>query len=116
MSLLTARGGAVHIRVGGNTQDYATMVDSLPDGKAIEKDKSNTTNPVRVIRSYRPVYPILTIILDTNTSSVVHARDLVHARQRIVIGQRKVVFRYVLHVREVVLHSGSFAWRRYPLQ
>ena len=46
MELITQRAGSVHIRIGGNTQDYATLVDSLSDGKAIEKDKENTTNPV----------------------------------------------------------------------
>ena len=46
MELITQRAGSVHIRIGGNTQDYATLVNSLPDGKAIEKDKENTTNPV----------------------------------------------------------------------
>ena len=45
MSLVAERSGSVRVRVGGNTQDYAVMVDSLPDGKAIEKDKTDTTNP-----------------------------------------------------------------------
>lgn len=48
MSLLTARAGRVTIRVGGNSQETASLVDSLPDGKAIEKDKDDTSNPVRV--------------------------------------------------------------------
>ena len=79
MSLLTARGGAVHIRVGGNTQDYATLVDSLPDGKAIEKDKTNTTNPVRLKYLFMPHTQLLKKILDTNTDADFHPRDLVHA-------------------------------------
>ncbi|KAJ6627351.1 glycoside hydrolase family 79 protein [Mycena sp. CBHHK59/15] len=44
MSNLQARGGSVRIRVGGNTQETATMVSSLPDGKMLEKG-SPTDDP-----------------------------------------------------------------------
>ncbi len=47
MSLVAERAGRVHVRVGGNTQDFARMVPSLADGKAIEKQVVNTNNPVR---------------------------------------------------------------------
>lgn len=47
MALLAQRGGTVPVRVGGNTQEFATLVDSIPDGKALEKDKEDTSNPVR---------------------------------------------------------------------
>ena len=47
MSLVAERAGRIHIRVGGNTQETARMVMSLPDGKAIEKQKVDTNNPVR---------------------------------------------------------------------
>lgn len=46
MSLLSERGGRVRVRFGGNTQDYATVVPSLPDGADMEKDKTDTQNPV----------------------------------------------------------------------
>ena len=46
MSIIAERAGGVHIRVGGNTQETAYMVDSLPDGKILEKDKEDATNPV----------------------------------------------------------------------
>ncbi|KAF7967416.1 hypothetical protein HWV62_34391 [Athelia sp. TMB] len=42
MSLLTARGGGVHIRVGGNTQETATMVGELPNGTILQKAAVNT--------------------------------------------------------------------------
>ncbi|KLO13587.1 hypothetical protein SCHPADRAFT_940250 [Schizopora paradoxa] len=45
MGNLVKRGGSVQIRVGGNTQDFATLVPSLADGQAIEKDKDNSNNP-----------------------------------------------------------------------
>jgi len=47
MANLRERSGSVHIRLGGNTQDTATMVSSTPDGAALEKDVVNTSNPVR---------------------------------------------------------------------
>ena len=47
MSLLAERSGEVHVRVGGNTQEFAYMVDSLEDGKFLEKNKEDARNPVR---------------------------------------------------------------------
>lgn len=47
MSLVAERAGRVYVRVGGNTQETARMVMSLPSGKAIEKQKVDTNNPVR---------------------------------------------------------------------
>ena len=40
MELLSERGGNVRIRFGGTTQDFTTMVPSVPDGNDtdIEKD------------------------------------------------------------------------------
>lgn len=46
MANIKDRAGAVHIRVGGNTQETATLVDSLPDGLILEKDNEDTNNPV----------------------------------------------------------------------
>ena len=46
MGNIKQRAGGVTIRVGGNTQETASLVDSLPDGKAITKDKGAATNPV----------------------------------------------------------------------
>ncbi|KAJ7620418.1 glycoside hydrolase family 79 protein [Roridomyces roridus] len=45
MSNIAQRSGAVHVRVGGNTQEYAYYVDSLPESRAIAKEKANTNNP-----------------------------------------------------------------------
>jgi hypothetical protein len=47
MSVLTQRGGRVNIRVGGNSQEEATLVSNLPNGTMMEKDNINSTNPVR---------------------------------------------------------------------
>ena len=37
MGNLIKRSGAVKIRVGGNTQENAVLVDSLDNGKVLEK-------------------------------------------------------------------------------
>ncbi|KAG1737107.1 glycoside hydrolase family 79 protein [Suillus paluster] len=42
MALLRERAGEVHIRVGGNTQETAVLVDSLPGGVMITKEKGTT--------------------------------------------------------------------------
>lgn len=46
MAQITERSGHVNVRVGGNSQDSATLVDSLPNGVVLMKDKGNTTSPV----------------------------------------------------------------------
>jgi hypothetical protein len=46
MSILHQRAGRVNIRVGGNTQEEATLVDSLPNGLLIQKDQASQSNPV----------------------------------------------------------------------
>jgi hypothetical protein len=47
MANIKQRAGSVHVRIGGNTQETATLVASIPDGKAIEKDKGSATNPTQ---------------------------------------------------------------------
>ena len=51
MSIIAEKAGAVHVRVGGNTQETAFVVPSLADGKMIEKDKEDASNPVRLVRA-----------------------------------------------------------------
>ena len=102
MSLVAERAGRVHVRVGGNTQETARMVTSLPDGKAIEKQKVDTNNPVRLLlRSPRRVQLIdafgwIPPVLDTNAGAAVHARDLVFVVEHLVAGEREVVSWYTL--------------------
>lgn len=40
LAAVVERAGSVRIRVGGNTQETATLVDSLADNAMIEKAKS----------------------------------------------------------------------------
>ncbi|KAJ7645164.1 glycoside hydrolase family 79 protein [Mycena polygramma] len=46
-SNLVERGGGLHVRVGGNTQEYAYYVPELPNGKMIAKELSATNNPTK---------------------------------------------------------------------
>jgi len=48
MSNIQQRAGAVVVRVGGNTQETAVLVDSTPDGRILEKDHRGSSNPVRI--------------------------------------------------------------------
>lgn len=45
MSNIVARAGSVVIRVGGNTQDNAVLVNELPNGTIISKDTSIKGTP-----------------------------------------------------------------------
>ena len=47
MGNIQQRAGRVVIRVGGNTQETAVLVDSTPDGRILEKDLTRISNPVR---------------------------------------------------------------------
>ncbi|KAG1761526.1 glycoside hydrolase family 79 protein [Suillus occidentalis] len=42
MAILRERAGEVHIRVGGNTQETAVLVDSLPGGVMVTKERGTT--------------------------------------------------------------------------
>lgn len=47
MSNIASRAGRVNVRVGGNTQDYAFIVPSLPGNKIISKLDTGNTNPTQ---------------------------------------------------------------------
>jgi hypothetical protein len=47
MANIKERVGSVYVRVGGNTQETASLVDSLPNGQILYKDNADTNNPVR---------------------------------------------------------------------
>ena len=49
MANIQQRSGGVVVRVGGNTQETASLVESTPDGRILEKDLKGITNPVRLI-------------------------------------------------------------------
>jgi hypothetical protein len=45
MANIKERVGWVQVRVGGNTQESAELVESLPNGLTLTKDLSNAFNP-----------------------------------------------------------------------
>ncbi|KAJ6612683.1 glycoside hydrolase family 79 protein [Mycena sp. CBHHK59/15] len=47
MANIQERAGAVHVRIGGNTQEFAYYVDTLPENRAISKEKADTNNPTQ---------------------------------------------------------------------
>jgi hypothetical protein len=47
MANIKERVGSVYIRVGGNTQETASLVDSLPNGEILYKDNADTNNPTK---------------------------------------------------------------------
>ncbi|KIM41886.1 glycoside hydrolase family 79 protein [Hebeloma cylindrosporum] len=47
MANIQQRTGRINIRVGGNTQETATLVNSTPDGRILEKDLQNVSNPTQ---------------------------------------------------------------------
>ena len=53
MANIQQRSGGVVVRVGGNTQETASLVESTPDGRILEKDLKGITNPVRLIFFFR---------------------------------------------------------------
>ena len=52
LAALADRAGIVTIRVGGNTQETASLVPSLPNNAMIAKDKEDSSNPVRTDFAY----------------------------------------------------------------
>ena len=80
MSSVAQRSGQVNIRVGGNTQDYATLVPSLPDGEMIQKEQTGNTDPVSLVHA-----PDLLKVLicnpceDRNTDFRFHCGSSLHA-------------------------------------
>lgn len=85
MSILAERIGSVHVRVGGNTQDFAYVVDTLEDGKMMEKDKSYLKNPVSLAITIQPDLPLTLSesLKDRYSHSCTHHRLLLHARERL---------------------------------
>ncbi|KAG5638703.1 hypothetical protein H0H81_010928 [Sphagnurus paluster] len=47
MANLQQRAGRVHVRVGGNTQETAVLLDSTPDGRILEKNATGSSNPTQ---------------------------------------------------------------------
>ncbi|EIW83853.1 glycoside hydrolase family 79 protein [Coniophora puteana RWD-64-598 SS2] len=71
MALIRDRAGEVRIRIGGNSQETASLVDSLDDGKMIEKHEvilNDTTQTPSLVYTSEVFYTM------GNISSLVNAR------------------------------------------
>lgn len=79
MSHIVSRGGGLHVRMGGNTQEFAYFVDHIPNYRATEKQGINTSNPVRPIPSALPTSSQLSS--DTNARCHVFPRFLLSGCQ-----------------------------------
>ncbi|KAJ7811864.1 glycoside hydrolase family 79 protein [Mycena leptocephala] len=71
MTNIAERAGAVHVRIGGNTQEYAYFVDSLPEARAISKEKANTNNPTL---TPAVIYTMDLFYMLSNISSLVNVK------------------------------------------
>ncbi|KAG5351031.1 hypothetical protein C0989_008226 [Termitomyces sp. Mn162] len=45
LGLIQQRAGGTHIRIGGNTQDFAYRVDHIDNGHATDKNRTDSKNP-----------------------------------------------------------------------
>ncbi|KAI0772364.1 hypothetical protein BD413DRAFT_612530 [Trametes elegans] len=68
------RAGRVRVRVGGNTQETATLVDSLRDNAIIEKDKSVDGASARTGQTPTLVYTSELFNLLSHVSALVNAK------------------------------------------
>ncbi|KAH8828847.1 glycoside hydrolase family 79 protein [Flagelloscypha sp. PMI_526] len=70
MQHIVQRSGGVNVRVGGNTQDYASLIPDLGDGRILEKDTAFiTANPTQtppLLLSWDMLYLMANISTFTN--------------------------------------------------
>ncbi|GLB45264.1 putative glycosyl hydrolase family 79 C-terminal beta domain [Lyophyllum shimeji] len=71
MGQIQQRAGGVHIRMGGNTQDFAYWVENIPNGHATSKEKSDPKNPTL---TPAVLYSDELFYLAANISSLVNVR------------------------------------------
>lgn len=90
MSNLKERSGGVNLRLGGQSADFASLVDTLPSGQT-EAFLYGTTVPVS--SRLRCGYDSLMTCAPATIG--IHLRIPYHAREYLVIGQHELVFGYV---------------------
>ncbi|KAF7344500.1 hypothetical protein MSAN_01931900 [Mycena sanguinolenta] len=71
MANIQERAGAVYMRIGGNTQEFAFYVDSLPEDRAISKQKADSNNPTQ---TPAVIYTMDLFYLLSNISSLVNVK------------------------------------------
>ena len=79
MSNLEERSGGVVIRLGGNTQEYASMVDSLPKGATFSKSAFTSNQTVSSLAMFpESILIVLSIFTDPDAGCFVHDRYVLH--------------------------------------
>ncbi|KAJ7126148.1 glycoside hydrolase family 79 protein [Mycena epipterygia] len=71
MANIQERAGAMHVRIGGNTQEFAYYVPTLPEERAISKEKADTNNPTQ---TPAVIYTMDLFYLLSNISSLVNVK------------------------------------------
>ncbi|EIW56404.1 uncharacterized protein TRAVEDRAFT_72998 [Trametes versicolor FP-101664 SS1] len=74
LAAVVERAGSVRIRVGGNTQETATLVDSLADNAMIEKAKSAPSSSAKGDATPTLLYTPELLHLLSNISALVNAK------------------------------------------
>jgi len=92
MANLKERAGGVPIRLGGNTQEFAVMVDHLPNGRTFGKEDSGTIATVwsksQFLSSFNDLF-----FSDKNSCRHLHARYVLYVFQHFIHDQREMVLR-----------------------
>lgn len=82
MAILRERAGEVLIRVGGNTQETAVLVDSLPGGVMMTKERGSTGDVVRavcmIVIGDIMFNHFFLITSDCNSNTSLHGRSFLH--------------------------------------
>ncbi|KAI0742960.1 hypothetical protein C8Q80DRAFT_1109278 [Daedaleopsis nitida] len=74
LATVADRAGGVRIRIGGNTQETATLVDRLPNNAMIGKDKVVTGGASRTVQTPTLEYTAELLNLLSHVSSLVNAK------------------------------------------
>lgn len=82
MQNIIERSGGVVVRIGGNTQEFATMVPFIEDGMTFSKEDSGSTQTVCI--PYRsPLLFSVLILLQTKTPAVLYTIDMFYMASNI---------------------------------
>jgi hypothetical protein len=93
------------IRLGGNTQEFATLVPELPDGHTFGKEESGSNQTVHCCDAH--VHSLAKTdrhCLDQNPRGLVHHGHVLHDEQCLFNAEREMVPWYVPHT----LHASRF--------
>jgi hypothetical protein len=89
MSNIVERAGHVVVRIGGNTQETAMLVQSTPDGRILEKDQQGTFNPARTFLYFHP--KCADRVVDEYASHCIYPGPSTNDEERLLNDQRPLV-------------------------